>query len=59
MYNLLQITYWTMGGFEGKKPIRQALDEAKAMGFEGLELAFGAGELTPDTTPAECQRYSP
>lgn len=56
MQNVLQITYWTMGGFEGKKPIRQALEEAKEMGFEGLELAFGAGELTPATTPAECQR---
>lgn len=56
MHNPLQITYWTIGGFEGKKPIRQALEEAKAMGFDGLELAFGAGELTPATTPAECRR---
>lgn len=56
MQNVLQITYWTMGGFEGQKPIRQALEEAKAMGFEGLELAFGAGELTPDTAPVDCRR---
>ena len=56
MANLLQINYWTIGGFEGQKPIRQALEEAKACGFDGLELAFGAGELTPDTTPATCQQ---
>jgi len=56
MRNLLQITYWTIGGFEGKKPIRQALEDAKACGFDGLELAFGAGELNTDTTQATCQR---
>ena len=45
MTNLLQITYWTIGGFEGQTPIRQALEDAKACGYDGLELAFGAGEL--------------
>jgi len=58
MKNLLQITYWTIGGFEGRKPIRQALEEAKAFGYGGLELAFGAGELTADTTRAACQRIA-
>lgn len=56
MKNLLQITYWTIGGFEGKKPVRQALEDAKACGFEGLELAFGAGVLNTDTTQAACQQ---
>lgn len=56
MKNILQITYWTIGGFEGKKPIRQALEEARACGYEGLELAFGAGELNPDVTEATCQQ---
>lgn len=58
MKNLLQITYWTIGGFEGRKPIRQALEEAKAFGYGGLELAFGAGELNVDTTRAACQRIA-
>ncbi len=56
MSNLLQINYWTIGGFEGHKPIRQALEDAKACGYQGLELTFGAGELTPDTTRAACQQ---
>ncbi len=56
MKNLLQITYWTIGGFEGQKPIRQALEDAKACGFEGLELAFGAGVLNTDVTRSACQQ---
>lgn len=56
MKNLLQINYWTIGGFEGKKPIRQALEEARACGFGGLELAFGAGVLSADTTEADCRK---
>ena len=56
MSNLLQINYWTIGGFEGHKPIGQALADAKACGCDGLELTFGAGELTADTTDAACQQ---
>jgi L-ribulose-5-phosphate 3-epimerase len=58
MKNLLQITYWTVGGFEGQKPIRQALEEAQACGYGGVELAFGAGVLNTDTTQAECQQIA-
>ena len=56
MTNTLQITYWTIGGFDGAKPLGQALSEARQMGYEGLEPAFGAGELTPQTTEADCER---
>lgn len=52
--NTLQINYWTIGGFEGKKPIEQALDEACKMGFEGLELCFGAGEFAPGISEKRC-----
>jgi len=45
--NILQINYWTIGGFEGGKPAEQALEEAKGMGYEGVELCFGAGEFAP------------
>lgn len=56
MKNLLQITYWTIGGFEGQKTIRQALQDARACGFGGLELAFGAGALDTDITPEACRQ---
>ena len=47
MNNTIQINYWTIGGFDGAKPLAQAMAEAKAMGYDGLELAFGAGCLRP------------
>jgi len=47
MKNLMQINYWTIGGFDAKKKPEQALAEAKALGFEGMELTFEAGEFAP------------
>ncbi len=54
MRNVMQINYWTIGGFEGKKPAEQALEEAMEMGFKGVELCFGAGELSPGVTKERC-----
>lgn len=56
MTNLLQINYWTIGGFEGAKPVREAMADAKSCGYDGLELAFGVGELHPDVSQAVCQK---
>ncbi len=56
MKNLLQITYWTIGGFECQTPIRQVLETAKAFGYDGLELPFGAGLLNTDTPRAACEQ---
>ncbi len=53
--NTLQINYWTIGGFDGEKPAAQALEEAKEMGYEGVELTFDAGELSPGISEAECR----
>jgi len=47
MNNLMQINYWTIGGFNGKKKPEQAFTEAREMGFGGVELAFEAGEFAP------------
>jgi len=55
MKNVRQINYWTIGGFEGQKPIPQALSEARRMGFEGLELTFGAGYLHTGIGQADCE----
>lgn len=48
----LQISYLTIGGFDGEKPAVQAMEEARALGFAGVELSFGVGELVPAVTDA-------
>jgi len=35
------INYWVLGGFEGKKDPKQAIDDAADMGLDGVELTFG------------------
>jgi L-ribulose-5-phosphate 3-epimerase len=54
--NPLQINYWTIGGFDGSKPLDQAMAEAKAMGYDGLELTFGAGCFAPGISEAQCKK---
>jgi L-ribulose-5-phosphate 3-epimerase len=55
MNNPIQINYWTIGGFDGAKPLAQAMAEAKAMGCDGLELTFGAGHFAPGVSDAACR----
>lgn len=55
MQNTIQINYWTVGGFEGEKPPEQALEEAKEMGYEGVELCFEAGEFAPGVSEDRCK----
>jgi len=52
------ISYWCFpGGLEGAKPLPEAMAEAKAAGFEAIELAVGpAGELSLKTTRAQCAK---
>lgn len=52
------ISYWSMkDGLAGRYPIDQALTDAAAAGFEGLELCIGLeGVLTPESTRTECER---
>jgi len=49
------ISYWTIGGFAGEKPCVRAFREAAKMGYEAVELGFGAGELHDDVTETECR----
>ena len=53
----ISISYWGLeGGSEAKKPIEEAMQEAKAFGFDAIELAIsGSGVLTPETTLKKCQ----
>lgn len=52
------MSYWSVaGGLEATRPIAEAMDEAKAAGFDGIELAVGeTGVLTPSTDRATCER---
>ncbi len=44
------------GGLEATKPIAEAMQEAKELGFEAIELAVGSkGVLTHHTTKAQCE----
>lgn len=44
------------GGLEATKPIAEAMQEAKEIGFEAIELAIGSkGVLTENATQAECE----
>ncbi len=38
---------WMVGGFAGEVPVAQAAKTAKDLGYDAIELCFGAGELTP------------
>lgn len=52
----LGLTYWMLGGFDGKVPVDEVVRRAKDMGYESIELNFGPGVLGPDTDGTELQR---
>ncbi len=47
------INYWVLGGFEGKKEPWKAIDDAKDMELDGLELTFGDA-LGENISQPEC-----
>ena len=47
---------WMVGGFENEVPIAEAARTAKELGYDAIELCYGAGELNPDTGEAELAR---
>jgi hexulose-6-phosphate isomerase len=53
----ISANYWMFeGGLEAKKPIAQAMREAKILGFEAIELAIASrGVLTHRATKAQCE----
>ncbi len=50
----LQISYLTIGGFQGETPCSRALQQGKELGFDGVELSFGVGELLPSVSEEQC-----
>ena len=54
----ISASYWMFeGGLEAKKPIAEAMQEAKELGFDAIELAIGApeGVLTDQATQSQCE----
>ncbi|MFH1823763.1 MAG: sugar phosphate isomerase/epimerase family protein [Candidatus Firestonebacteria bacterium] len=53
------INYWSFpGGLEGKKSLKEAINEAKKYGFEGIELCmFEEGEVSLKTTKSDCESF--
>jgi len=51
------ISYWAFGGgLEGAKDIRECLEEAKELRFDGVELCVGEeGRLSLSTTRPQCE----
>ncbi|HIJ65260.1 MAG TPA: sugar phosphate isomerase/epimerase [Candidatus Hydrogenedentes bacterium] len=45
----VSVNYWMVGGFEGELPIADAAQTAKSIGYDAIELCYGAGELLPST----------
>jgi len=49
------ISYWSFeGGLEGKADVEKVLKEAKAAGFDSVELCVPGGQLAFDVTPGTC-----
>ena len=47
------VNYWMIGGFEGRLPVAGASATARDFGYAAIELCFGAGELSPETSPSD------
>jgi L-ribulose-5-phosphate 3-epimerase len=54
------MSYWGLaGGLAGTRPIKEAMQEAKDLGFDSIELAIASsGVLTPATTQQECRQIA-
>ena len=55
----LCISYWSVeGGLAGTRPVEEAMKEAKAAGYDGIELAVGnEGVFSTKTDQATCESY--
>ncbi|MGC9054705.1 MAG: TIM barrel protein, partial [Candidatus Hydrogenedens sp.] len=44
---------WMVCGFAGEVKIESVIKQVKEMGWDGIELCYGAGELSPTATEEE------
>ena len=53
----ISASYWMFeGGLEAKRPIQEAMQEAKQLGFDAIELCVASeGVLTHNTTQGQCE----
>jgi len=53
----ISASYWMFeGGLEARKPITEAMQQAKELGFDAIELAIaGKGVLTHQATQGQCE----
>jgi hexulose-6-phosphate isomerase len=42
-----------LGGFDGALPVSDAAAKAKQLGYEAIELCYGAGKFTPSKSPQD------
>ena len=56
----ISASYWMFeGGLEAEKPISDAMQEAKRLGFDAIELAVaGRGVLTHEATQSQCDEIA-
>lgn len=54
----ISASYWMFeGGLEATLPVAEAMAQAKALGFDAIELCIGSqGVLTHETSQAECEQ---
>jgi len=54
----ISASYWMFeGGLEAQRPIAEAMQEARELGFDAIELCIGSqGVLTHKTTQAQCRQ---
>jgi hexulose-6-phosphate isomerase len=52
-----QISYWAFqGGLTGERPMGEAMELARKIGFDGIELCIGGqGDLTTKTSAKQCK----
>ncbi len=52
----MALNAWMVCGFQGEVKIGSVIKQIKDMGWDGIELCYGAGELSPSTSSNELKK---